>query len=201
MANLRRLQPGDIAYCYLPAREPYWAALTRPGVAAFFVYRDPRDVIISQIFYATQMHKKHGMHSYYTQKLSTMEERIDAAIQGVQEPGAQLSPIRAKYEKYLGWLDQSAVLSLRFEDLILKRNETLGQIFDHLAAHGFTPSIGREQAVTSLASAIAPRASGTFRRGQPGEWREHFTEANKRTFKTATGDLLQRLGYESNPQW
>jgi hypothetical protein len=130
-----------------------------------------------------------------------MEERINVAIQGVQEPGAQLSSVRAKYKKYLGWLGQPAVLSLRFEDLILKRSETLGQILDHLAARGFTPSIGREQAIASLASAIAPRASGTFRRGQPGEWRDQFSEANKRVFKATTGDLLQRLGYESSAQW
>lgn len=201
LANIRRLQPGDIAYCYLHAREPYLAELSRPGVAAFFVYRDPRDVIISQIFYATQMHKKHGMHSYYTHKLSTMEERIDAAVRGVQEPGAQLSPIRAKYEKYLGWLDQPAILSLRFEDLILKREAALGRILDHLAARGFRAKLDRKQAIATLASSIAPRASGTFRRGQPGEWREHFNEANKRTFKATAGDLLQRLGYESSAQW
>lgn len=201
LANIRRLQPGDIAYCYLHAREPFLTELSRPKVAVFFVYRDPRDVIISQIFYATQMHKQHGMHSYYTQKLSTMEARIDAAIRGVQEPGAQLSSIRAKYEKYLGWLDRPAVLSLRFEDLILKREAALGRILDHLAQLGFMPKVDREQAIATLASSIAPRASGTFRRGQPGEWREHFTDGNKYTFKTATGDLLQRLGYESSEPW
>lgn len=201
MSKILGLRPGDVAYGYLHARQPYLAELSRPGVAAFFLYRDPRDVIISQIFYATHMHKQHGMHSYYTQKLSTLEERINAAIQGVQEPGAQLSSIRAKYEKYLGWIDQPAVLSLRFEELILEREAALGRILDHLAKRGFRAKLDRQRAIASLASSIAPHASGTFRRGQPGEWRQHFTDANKRAFKASSGDLLQRLGYESSHQW
>ncbi|HLE74033.1 MAG TPA: sulfotransferase domain-containing protein [Anaerolineales bacterium] len=201
IANLSRLKPGDIAYCYLHARQPFLAELTRPGRAALFICRDPRDVIVSQVFYATEMHKGHGMHDYYANKLSTMEARLNAAIQGVEPPEAQLSPIRAKYERYIGWLDQPEVLSLRFEDLVLDRAETLGRILDHLAARGFRPQPPREQAIAALAAAIAPGASGTFRRGQPGEWRQHFTTENIRNFKAATGDLLQQLGYEKDEQW
>jgi hypothetical protein len=201
LANLRRLGPGDIAYSYLHARPPYLAALTKDGVASFFIYRDPRDVIVSHVFYATEIHEGHGMHAYYTQRLSTTEQRIDAAIRGVQEPDAQLSPIRDKYEHYLGWLQQPAVMAVRFEALIGEREKAIDGMLDHLAARGFTPQPPRDEAIAILSGAIAPRASGTFRRGQPGEWREHFTEANKRAFKEAASDLLVRLGYEANDRW
>jgi hypothetical protein len=200
LANLQHLRPGDITYAYLHAGEPYVSELTRVGMASFFIYRDPRDLIVSHVFYATQLHPKHGMHKYYTEKLSTMEQRINAAIQGVQEPGAQLSAIREKYQKYLGWLAQAAVLPMRFEDLILDRPATLGRILDHLAARGFHPQ-PRRDALAALSASIAPRTSGTFRRGQPGEWHEHFTAENKRIFKLSTGDLLQRLGYEKDDSW
>ncbi len=201
LSNLGRLRPGDIAYCYLHARQPFLAELTHLGRAAFFIYRDPRDVIVSQVFYATDLHPGHGMHDYYANKLSTMEDRLNAAIQGVQAPGAQLSSIRAKYERYIGWLDQPDVLCLRFEDLMLDRAAALRRILDHLAARGFQPQPPRPQAIVALAAAIVPGASGTFRRGQPGEWRQHFTAENTRNFKAATGDLLQRLGYEKDSQW
>ena len=75
------------------------------------------------------------------------------------------------------------------------------QILDHLAKDGFSPQISREEAIASLSAAIAPRKSGTFRRGQPGEWREHFTTENIARFKAATGDLLQHLGYETGSKW
>lgn len=201
LSNLGRLRPGDIAYGYLHARQPFLAELKRPGSAAFFIYRDPRDVIVSQVFYATGIHLSHGMHDYYANNLSTMEERLNAAIQGVQAPGAQLSSIRSKYDRYIGWLDQPEVLSLRFEDLVLSRAAALGHILDHLATHGFQPQPPRAQTIAALEAAIAPSASGTFRRGQPGDWRQHFTAENTRNFKAATGDLLQRLGYEKSNQW
>ena len=89
LANIQRMRPGDIAYGYVKAREPFISALTAPGRATIFVYRDPRDMIVSHVFYATQMHKGHWMHRYYTETLHTMEERINAAIQGVEEPGTR----------------------------------------------------------------------------------------------------------------
>lgn len=201
LANLQRMRPGDIAYGYIKARPPFTALLTQPGWATIFVYRDPRDMLVSHIFYATQMHPGHGMHRYYTEALQSMEERLNAAIQGVNEPGAELSPIRARYEGYLGWLEQPEVLCLRFEDLILDRTAALGRILDYLAQRGFTPRLPREREIAILEQAIAPKKSGTFRKGQPGNWREHFTEANKAFFKQQAGDLLIRLGYEKDYNW
>ncbi len=201
LANLQRLHPGDIAYGYVHAREPFITELTKHGIATVFVYRDPRDVIVSHVFYATDMHKGHGMHSYYTEQLQTMEERINAAIQGVEEPGSKLTSIQAKYENYLGWLEEPNVLSMRFEDLILNRETALGQILDYLETRGYSPIVDRRQAVNILEESIAPRRSGTFRKGQPGNWQEHFTESNKVVFKEQAGDLLVTLGYEKSANW
>jgi hypothetical protein len=201
LANLKRMCPGDLGYGYIKARPPFVALLTQPGWATIFVYRDPRDMLVSHVFYATQMHKGHGMHRYYTEILGSMEERLNAAIQGVDEPGSELAPVRAKYEGYLGWLEQPAVLCLRFEDLILDRTAALGRILDYLVQRGFTPRLPREQEIAILEQAIAPKKSGTFRKGQPGNWREHFSEANKALFKEQAGDLLLRLGYEKDNDW
>jgi Sulfotransferase domain len=201
LGNLKRMRPGDIAYGYIAAREPYLSALAQPGRATVFVFRDPRDVIVSHVFYATEMHPGHGMHRYYTEVLTNMEERIDAAIQGVQEPGSELSSIRAKYQAYLGWLEQPDVLCLRFEDLILEQEEALGRILDYLQGRGFTTRMQRADAIERLKEAIAPRKSGTFRKGQPGNWQEHFTQANKARFKAIAGDLLIQLGYERDNDW
>ncbi len=199
--NLMRLGPGDTAYGYIKARAPFISLLTPPGRAMIFVYRDPRDMIISHVFYATQMHTGHGMHTYYTQVLGSMEERINAAIEGVEEPGSELSPIAHKYQGYIGWLDEASVLGLRFEDLILEREKTLGSILDYLEKRGYSPNFPRQQQLEILQQAIKPKKSGTFRKGQPGGWLEYFTDANKIHFKDLTGDLLVRLGYESGDAW
>jgi hypothetical protein len=201
LSNIRRMQPGDIGYGYLSASEPYLSALTQVGRATLFVFRDPRDMIVSHIFYATDIHTGHWMHRYYTEELTTMEERINAAIHGVHIPGSELTPIRRRYDGYLGWLEQPAVLCLRFEDLILNRQAALGQFLDYIESRGHPLDTPRQQALSALEAAIAPRKSGTFRKGKPGNWREHFTPANIAAFKENAGDLLVRLGYESGNDW
>jgi hypothetical protein len=201
LRNIQRMRPGDIGYGYIHAEEPFITTLTQPNRATIFVSRDPRDMIVSHVFYATQMHAGHGMHHYYNEKLQTMEERINAAIAGVKEPGAELTPIRAKYEHYLGWLDQPDVLCLRFEDLILDQENSLGHLLDYLSIRDFTPKSDRPQAILTLQNAIAPGRSGTYRKGKPGNWREYFTDANKSLFKENTGDLLIRMGYEEDQNW
>jgi hypothetical protein len=130
-----------------------------------------------------------------------MEERIQAAIQGVEEPGSELSPILKKYAGYMEWRTYPEVLCLRFEDLILDQPAALGRILDYLSQCGFTSSVERSQAIRTLQEAIAPKRSGTFRKGKPGNWQEHFTEANKALFKEQTGDLLVQLGYEEESNW
>lgn len=201
LANIQRMQPGDIAYGYLQARDPYLSELIRPGRATVFVYRDPRDMIVSHVFYATQMHSGHGMHHYYTEELTSMEARINAAISGVQVPGSELSPVKTRYDGYLGWLNQPQVLCLRFEQLIEDRETTFGRLLDYLVERGLVLQTPREGAIVTLRKAVVPRKSGTFRRGKPGGWREHFTDRNKALFKESTGDLLARLGYETGNDW
>ena len=201
LANIQRMRPGDISYGYIHAREPFLSALSSKGRATVFVYHDPRDMIISHVFYATQIHAGHGMHQYYTETLSSMEERINAAIEGVDEPSADLSSVRTKYENYIGWLEQSGVLCLRFEELILNREQALNQLIDFLENRGFVPTLDRKIAIASLTRSIIPKKSGTFRKAQPGNWREHFTPDNIAKFKQMTGNLLIRLGYEVDDQW
>ena len=199
--NILRMRHGDIGYGYLQARQPFIEALTRPGLANVFVYRDPRDMIVSHVFYATEMYAGHGMHDYYTEVLGSMEERINTAIRGVEEDGAELSSVREKYLNYLGWLDVPGVLYLRFEDLIQDQDQALGSLLEYLENRGFRSGSSRQEAIGTLKSAIAPRKSGTYRKGQPGNWREHFTPANKILFKEVAGDILIQLDYERDNNW
>jgi hypothetical protein len=106
-----------------------------------------------------------------------------------------------RYSHYLNWLTTPGVLCLRFEDLILNRDTTLHKILDYLATFNFQPSTSRSETITTLSASIAPRKSGTFRKGQPGEWREHFTAGNVARFKEVAGELVGRLGYEEEGNW
>lgn len=199
--NINNMRPGDIGYGYLDARDEYVQALQTDGRASIFVFRDPRDMIVSHVFYATNLFPGHGMHEYYSNQLSTMEERINAAIEGVHEDGLELMGVKARYEAHLGWLEQHGILCIRFEELRENPNPSYNLVLDYLEERGFQPSVSRQRAVAALAEAVQPKKSGTFRSGRVGDWREHFTQKNVDLFKETTGDLLIRLGYEQNNSW
>jgi hypothetical protein len=201
LKNLQDMRPGDIRYGYIHAVEPYLSLLVQSRRATIYLYRDPRDMLVSHVFYATEMHTGHGMHPYYTKELSTMEERINAAIEGVTKPGYELASVKQRYDSYQGWLGQPDVLCLKFEDLILERDLTLGLLLDYLDSRGFSNRMSRMGAVEALKNSIAPQKSGTFRKGVPGNWRAYFTDANKALFNQVAGDLLVRLGYEQDQNW
>ena len=198
--EINRMRPGEIRYGYAGCWEPYISAITAPGRASVFIFRDPRDLLVSHVFYATEIHTGHGMHEYYKNELKTMEERLNVAIEGCTIPGLELPTVRERYEENLDWFNRENVLCIRFEDLILDRENTIGRLLDYIQGFGVEFSVPRSQAITIVSNSIQPRKSGTFRKGQPGNWKEHFTEENKRRFKAVAGDLLSWLRYEENDQ-
>ena len=167
---------------------------------AFFVYRDPRDQLISSIFYAVDIHLSHAQHEYYSSL--TMDERIKTEILGRNEPGLlHLPDVREHYDYYLSWLDCPDVLCLRFEDLRNNQDQSLMRILDFLEQDDFKIPIPRVEALQIIKHAVRPEKSATFRKGKTGGWREYFTDEHKQLFKEVTGDLLIKLGYEKNNDW
>lgn len=198
--ELNNMRSGEIRYGYAGCREPFLSAITGPGRASVFIYRDPRDQLVSHVFYAKDIHQGHGMHDYYNNVLTNMEERLNVAIEGCTLPGLGFPTIWERYKEHFGWFDREDVLCLKFEDLILDRENTLEILLDYIENFGVSFSVSRPEAIKALSDAIKPKKSGTFRKGQPGNWKNHFTDDNKRRFKSVAGDLLTRLGYEENDQ-
>jgi hypothetical protein len=195
--ELRRLRAGEIRWGYLPARPEYVDGLLRAAQVVYFLYRDPRDKVVSHILYALEIHKGHAMRGYY-QDLPGMEERIEATIRGV--PGL-VGDIRASYDSYLAWLDQPDVMAVAFEDLMRNREACLVRMLSHLERTGIEFRSGQAQALGLLRETMSPRRSPTYRAASPGNWQHYFTDANKRSFKEVAGDLLVRLGYEQDSDW
>ncbi len=199
--QLARLRPGDIAYGHLHAVANILETLTQEGFATFFIFRDPRDVVVSHVHYVTEMEPDHVHHRYYAQQLKTFDERLAVSIRGRQDALVPFPDIRRRFEPYLGWLDCPQVLAIRFEDFVNQRSVTLERILTFVQERGFRMMVPKGEALLRLAAAIHPEKSPTFRSGTVGKWRETFTEKHKALFKEVAGDLLIRLGYEGDHDW
>ena len=199
LAWLDSLDAGDIASAHLFARPDAIARVTSSAFVPYFIFRDPRDVVVSHVFYVTEMEARHVHHAYYA-SLPDFDARLTVSILGRPDADVEFLDIATRFAPYLDWLQHSEVLAIHFEDLIHDRAATLSRILDHLLTRSPIQA-ARQLTLDSLEASINPSRSPTFRSGKTGEWKKHFTEEHKKLFKDVAADLLIRLGYEKDNNW
>lgn len=200
LGELKHIPNGVIGWGYVDPSAENVSFLCQPDRVNYFIYRDPRDMLVSQIFFATDMHEEHGMHTYY-KSLPDVGARLKVAITGIDKNGLYMVNVKQRYEVVFQWLEQKHLMCLRFEDLINNREATLNAMLDQVEKTGYRIPKARDSALSILVNAIQPQKSRTFRSGKTGGWREHFTEEHKKLFKDVAGDLLVKLGYEKDNDW
>lgn len=201
---LSSVNRGQFATAHFPARPELSSVLQRLGYRTVFILRDPRDVVVSNAFYITGS-KRHHRHERFNQELADTGERIMACITGLpsDETGPALDSIGDRLRRYLPWTDDPTTYTCRFERLIGPSGggtiEQQRQEIEAIARH-----IGRQLSpdqVDHVARSLWSPRSSTFRRGEIGDWRNHFTDGHKVAFRRYAGKELIALGYESDDEW
>jgi len=196
---LDALRPADIASAHLFARSEAVVRVTTPAFVPYFIFRDPRDVVVSHVFYVTDMESTH-VHSAHYASLPDFDARLSVSILGRPGADVEFPDIGARFAPYLGWLDQRSVMALRFEDLVNDCVSTLNRIIDHFLS-SVPLAASRAALLEALQASINPASSPTFRSGKAGEWKRYFTAEHKKVFKDVAGNMLVRLGYETDNSW
>src|SRR3990172_11421464 len=65
LAWLDALRPRDVASAHLFARPDAIKRVRAPVFVPYFIFRDPRDVVVSHVFYVTEMRSRHVHHAFY----------------------------------------------------------------------------------------------------------------------------------------
>lgn len=196
---LDSLRLRDVASAHLFARPEAVARVCSPKFIPYFIFRDPRDVVVSHVFYVTDMEARHVHHAYY-RSLPDFDARLKVSILGRPNADVEFLNIAERFSPYMDWLSRPEVLTIHFEDLIQDRAATLNRILDHFLTRVPLRS-PRQLILDSLESSINPTKSPTFRSGKTGEWKKYFKDEHKVIFKNVAGDMLMRLGYEKSNDW
>jgi hypothetical protein len=199
LAWLDSLNSNDVASAHLFARPDAIQKVCSSKFVPFFIFRDPRDVVVSHVFYVTEMEAKHVHHAYY-QSLPDFDSRLKVSILGRPDADVEFPNIAERFSPYLDWLNHQEVLSIHFEDLIHDRIAALTRIMDHFLER-VPLHTNRQLILDSLEASINPTKSPTFRSGKTGEWKKYFKEEHKKVFKEVAEDLLVKLGYEKYGNW
>jgi hypothetical protein len=192
-----RIAPGEALGAHLFYDPAYAESLTQKNVAHFFIYRDPRDVAVSDAHYLTYMNRWHRMHGYFARTLKTDDERLSVAILGVREPDFRYDypDLAQRFARYRGWLGRDDVFAVRFEDLVSSRRAEVVHRMATFYAARCAGSVDVDALARHAVAAIDGRRSHTFRRGQVGSWRHTMTDQHLAQVEQVAGGLLAELGY------
>ena len=192
--HLRRTGKGRFMAAHLYWSQECASLLEEKGVKNILIIRDPRDIIVSNIFF-TLRKKSLGWHEYFSE-LPDMDARVRTFIEGLSGD-RYLASIRQHFDLYVPWVDRSGSLLVRFEDLIgpngggdaAAQRETIAKIARHIGQ----PLDDGE--VERIALNTFSTKSVTFRKGSIGGWKEHFSRENSDLFDKLHGEYFSRFGY------
>jgi hypothetical protein len=199
---IRATAPGENVRAHVFYKPAYVEELQRLNFVHFFIYRDPRDVIVSSCHYLREINPWHRLRKHF-RACRTMEDAILLSIRGLAhvDPSIPLPNVAERFALYEGWINCPQVCAVRFEDLRgADQSATLERLVRYFAARCAEPS-PVDATLARIAETVRPERSHTFRKGQGGGWRKEFTPACNEAFKAVAGDLLVRLGYETDNAW
>ena len=200
---LKRTPRGMFATAHARFHPSLVRFLEELGFKQVLLLRDPRDVVVSHVFYVKR-ERLHQHHTYFMEVLKSNEECIMATIKGFESSAGYTSiSIKERFDGYIAYFNHSSTLVVRFEDLVGPQGggDAEKQLTDIQRIGEFVNKpIDRGQA-RQIAEKIYGKSTLTFRKGQSGDWRNHFTDAHRRAFKEIAGETLIRLGYEKDTDW
>lgn len=190
-----------------------------PEAKVIHIIRDGRDVAISTMHHIWNQAADRGGHGTIKPEQMSKREAYGRNPRELIESGEGIFPDEW-LERYAGrWkarisraredgaaLPDGHYAEVRYEDLIANPEPEVKRLFEFLGAESTGRTVSRCVSATSFEKLSKGRkpgeeASSFYRKGVAGDWKNVFTEQNRRDFKEKAGDLLVELGYEEGHYW
>ena len=193
---LDRIVPGELLRGHLYYAPEYEHLLKIKQVVHYFIYRDLRDVAVSEAYYLTYMNRWHRLHPYF-KRLPNDAARISLSIVGLPDDvGIYYPNIGKRFMRFWQWLETNNVLAMQFEDLISPHKEdVIRNIFSYYAKRTYR-DIDIDCLVKRAINNINPNRPHTFRSGKAGRWKDVFLPIHRQQMDNVAGDILVALGYK-----
>jgi len=175
-------------------------AFNQMATSVLFVYRDLRDVAVSQTYHIEnpddQKYKHAGKAEFMA--LPDHQARLQAVIQGLGEwPG-----IFDRWPLYAPWLDCPDVLPVKFEHMVSEPRTVAQSVINYVAQRTLGESLpvvlqqNYIDAVEKAVELMVEKEGVSFRAGRIGDWEFEFADDTKALFKKCAGPWMEVLDYE-----
>lgn len=185
--SICKILPGEVLGCHLFYSKKAEDALKAINAVSFFIYRDPRDVILSEINYLSSMNRWHRMHRHFS-TLEAFDDKLKLALEGHD---ARYPSANERFRPYFSWLKTEGVITIRYEDLFgSKQEDVVKQICET-----YTERTGLRPSFEDALSSLNPSKSHTFSKGGLGRWRSELSCSEQEKISVALFEALEAFGY------
>lgn len=166
-----------------------------------FLYRDPRDVLISYNHYEKKTNSP--LYQFFKKHNYSQKDRLLAIMNGIDTNEYKHQSLKEWYSKFMGWLYSDNILTIRYENLIEDENQQITEInkIIHFLFSDRQLPLEKSKMNQMVRNNINPSQSGTFRKGKIGSWKDEFDNDIKNVFKDSLGHLLINIKYEDSLDW
>lgn len=191
-AVIRSLRSAQIVVSHLHYSRHAENLLNDFNVKTLFTVRDPRDIVVSGVFYILRT-PEHKMHPYFME-LPDNKSRFLLSINGSDK--IDFPSLRERLYYFDGWLESSAKV-IKFEDLIgreggAETHKTLRNIYD---IFDYLEIEVEYRIIEKIENKLYSNVSPTFRKGKIGQWKNYFDGEINNLINSQIGDYLDRYGY------
>jgi len=184
--------------------------ILKAGMKSIFFIRDPRDALVSLVFY---MDIKSGNHRDFMHIDSAVYDTLsfDEKIKALMTGSCCTNYIETFLKPFIKWTTYKYNLSAKFEDLIGPSGggtrEKQLQVIEQIASYlNITLSTEEKLAIaehtnTYKTPKIQESMGKSYVQGQIGNWKSFLNAENKQLFKDLFGKQLIKLGYEKDNNW
>jgi hypothetical protein len=191
------LSKGEFAPAHLAFDESLFDIIRRNNIKVLMMARDPRDIIVSNEHYITNIDKTHEHHRFLS-AIPSSELRIEALIKGFDNNGIIYPSIADLFASYQKWTQQKEVFCLKFEDLIgekgggsaQKQRDTVEKLIEYLEI-AITQSD-----IDKICDKTFSTKSSTFRKGKIGSWEDTIPKKQLDLLHQQAYEIMKAYGYE-----
>ena len=163
-----------------------------------FIYRDPRDIWVSWYFSMRDSHFETGQVSQFRQIFTQVDQDTGLHL--------ALDLLREKLHSILPWLefsnDDKRISCHRLEDLtvadIVSWQKLMASCRIDMERSQVSTLLDKYSFENMKKEDLKRRKTGDghYRSGAQGQWRQYLSQDHLEHFRSATGDLIPKLGYE-----